>query len=242
MHEELKLLNDRLAQHPLYKNLDSLENLRTFMKHHVFAVWDFMSLLKGLQRRLTCVEVPWIPSPYPHKIVRLINEIVLGEESDVDIKGSPISHFALYLGAMEEVGANVMPVKEFLCTQNPAHIPPDVREFVEFNLDLARNAPTHELCAAFFYGREKLVPQMFEGMVKTLSDHKINCPSLLYYLQRHISVDGEEHGPMALECMRMVCEDNPEKILEAQRAGLRSLQMRQDLWDRVNKKLTQAQD
>jgi hypothetical protein len=67
---------DRVVSHPLYANLDSHRAIVTFMEHHVFAVWDFMSLLKSLQRNLTCVSVPWIPTG-PTGSRRLINDIVM---------------------------------------------------------------------------------------------------------------------------------------------------------------------
>ena len=64
-----------LLAHPIYARVNDLAALRAFMQHHVFAVWDFMSLLKSLQRRLTSLEVPWLPPEDP-EAARLVNEIV----------------------------------------------------------------------------------------------------------------------------------------------------------------------
>ena len=91
---ELAPTRERLVYHKLYENLETIEDLKTFMQMHVFAVWDFMSLLKALQQQLTCTTLPWLPTGNP-KTRRFINEIVLGEESDEDAKGNPMSHYDL---------------------------------------------------------------------------------------------------------------------------------------------------
>ncbi|MDR2282321.1 MAG: DUF3050 domain-containing protein, partial [Sphingobacterium sp.] len=96
IHEE----REQLLTHPLYSKIKDIADLRLFTETHVYAVWDFMSLLKSLQRRLTCVRVPWIASDYPNTRY-LINEIVLAEESDEYIDGSRLSHYEMYLDAMK---------------------------------------------------------------------------------------------------------------------------------------------
>ena len=101
LQQEVATTRRLLLNNGLYHRLQTMADLRQFMEHHVFAVWDFMSLLKGLQRELTCVEVPWVPTANPDTR-RLINEIVLEEETDLDPQGQPTSHFELYMRAMEE--------------------------------------------------------------------------------------------------------------------------------------------
>ena len=44
---------------------------------------------------------------------RLINEIVLGEESD-QFDGRVLSHFEMYLAAMDQAGADRAPLERFL--------------------------------------------------------------------------------------------------------------------------------
>jgi hypothetical protein len=128
--DEILLKQCELAQHPVYQTLNNLNSIQHFMRYHVFAVWDFMSLLKSLQRQITCVDVPWRPSIYPAEMVRLINQIVLGEESDVDQYGSPISHFELYLKAMEEVGASTSEMRDFLASGDLSKVPSGAQAFV----------------------------------------------------------------------------------------------------------------
>ena len=98
-------LLERLISHPLYDELRDEESLRIFMRSHVFCVWDFQCLLKALQRKVTCVDVPWLPTADP-EARRMVNEIVLDEESDEAPGGGHLSHFELYLQAMEDCGAD----------------------------------------------------------------------------------------------------------------------------------------
>ncbi len=228
---------DLLVKHPLYAEIKDLESLRTFMESHAFAVWDFMSLLKSLQREITCVSVPWRPTGYSSELLRFINQIVLGEESDIDQNGKAVSHFELYLKAMEEVGADTGPIKTFIKAPSLNLIPETARDFVKYNLTLAESGTPVEVASAFFYGREKLIPEMFDSMVKILETNKISAPTFKYYLERHIEVDGEEHGPLAEKCLQELISDNPESQLLAEQTALASLRARYSLWDKVLKLL-----
>ncbi len=201
------------------------------MQVHVFAVWDFMSLLKALQREVTCTEVPWTPSRYPGELVRLINEIVLGEESDLDARGEATSHFELYLRAMREVGADTSTIDEFLVDFDMARIPSGPRAFVNFTLETARRRTPVEIAAAFFYGRERLIPGMFETMTKTLRREGVQAPTFLWYLDRHIEVDSGEHGPLAEKCLHALCKGDALLHDKAERFGLEALDARHRLWD-----------
>lgn len=221
----------KLVEHPVYKSLNNLESLRAFMECHVFAVWDFMSLLKALQNKVTCTTVPWKPSPYSAEVVRMVNEIVLGEESDVDQNGKPCSHFDLYIKAMEEIGADTNPIKNFLKTLSTDDLPEEVKVFVESNLDIALNGRVEEVAASFFYGREKLLPDLFEKIVAILRKENLECPTLIYYFDRHIEVDGGSHGPLAMKCLEEICGNDEAKSCRANYAGIQALRQREKLWD-----------
>lgn len=222
-----------LTHHPVYGTLTNVQSIRQFMEYHVFAVWDFMSLLKSLQIRLTCVELPWKPSPYPADMVRLINQIVVGEESDLDQEGCPVSHFDLYLRAMDEMGASTVLIREFLKTGNYDLIPSGAREFVKGNISIAKNADVVEVAAYFFFGREKLIPDMFQSIVDTLKRENVQAPTFLYYLERHIEVDSGEHGPLALKALSYLTSGRKDLEDLAEKAGLEALEERQRLWDTV---------
>lgn len=235
--EQILAKQKDLTYHPVYKTFGDLKSIQHFMRFHVFAVWDFMTLLKSLQRHITCVNVPWTPSKYPASMVRLINQIVVGEESDLDQTGNPISHFELYLKAMEEIGASTAEIRDFLSTMELSKIPFVARSFVEHNLDVAMNGHVVEVAASFFYGREKLIPDMFETIVQTLKADGIEAPTLIYYLERHIEVDSGEHGPLAQQCLEHLIGGDEKLLIMSQKAGLAALQARQKLWDDVQNSL-----
>jgi hypothetical protein len=238
LNTEIISLHDSLSKHSMYSTIKSIDDLKIMMESHVFAVWDFMSLLKRLQIELTCTALPWRPSPYPKKIVRLINEIVLGEESDIDQNGEAIDHFTMYLNAMKELDANTNRISSFLESMDISNLLEVEREFVSFNLNLAQNGKIHEVAAAFFFGREKLIPDMFTSILNDFeknleSDGEERFPNLKYYLKRHIEIDGGEHSHHAMDCLAALCGNDEERWNEAVRCGVQSLKLRNKLWSDV---------
>ena len=209
LEQTIEPYRKKLIQHDLYKNLTSVASIRLFMEQHIYAVWDFMSLVKALQINLTCTSLPWTPQGHA-ATRRLINEIVWGEESDVDSKGAPTSHFEMYITAMHEVGANTAQILSLISLiQNQENIfdalqkvemNKETREFVSFTFDAIMNQEIHIVAAIFTFGREDLIPDMFLEIVRQVDDKsKTSFDLLYYYLERHIEVDGGEHGPMALD-------------------------------------------
>lgn len=239
MNMEITKAHDELKTHSLYAQLDTLENIKIFMKYHVFAVWDFMSLLKSLQREITCVSIPWEDSQYDPKLVRLINEIVVGEESDLDLAGKPCSHFALYLRAMDEIGADTSLIKNFLSTKDFSLLPIGLRDPLFYHLDLATSGNVVEVASSFFFGREKLIPDMFTSMVEVLEAASMECPELIYYFKRHIEVDGGEHGPMAMACLDTLASTE-EKLNLAHKTAIESLGKRNALWTFIHDEISKT--
>lgn len=229
---QIEQAHSKLCSHTLYSSIKDIEDIKIFMKWHVFAVWDFMSLLKSLQREITCIAVPWVPAKYDKNVVRFINEIVVGEESDEDFNGEHIDHFTMYLNAMKEIEADTSPIDNFLKTFSFDDIPQPVAQFSRFNLDLVtKNNPLH-VASAFFYGRENLIPDLFSPLVKVLEEKNIKAPSFKHYLERHIELDGEEHGGLAGKMLEELC-DSEKKSKEAVDIALKSLDLRSQLWDYV---------
>ena len=232
-----------LLKHRLYGRLRTLEHLAVFMEHHVFAVWDFMSLLKALQVRLTCASVPWLPQGKA-QVRRLVNEIVLGEESDALPEGGVASHFELYLYAMDQAGADTAQVENFIrllqsgqtvdAGLKQAGVPAAVAAFVRQTFEVIDRGRAHEIAAAFTYGREDLIPEMFTQLVYGLeSQFPGKLATLRYYLDRHIELDGDEHGEMGRQMVSLLCDGDPRREQEATQAATAALQSRILLWDAI---------
>jgi len=235
----LSRLRVELETHPVFAEIAHVHALRDFMQVHVFAVWDFMSLAKRLQRDLTCVELPWMPPTDP-VAARLINDIVLAEESDVDAEGRPASHLDLYLTAMRDVGADTAQFERFLREMRAgaglesalaaADVPQYVRDFVGHTIATCLEGSTLEVMASFFYGRENVIPGMFRGLLEHWGLSEAQAPGFVYYLQRHIELDGDSHGPAALRLIEGRL--GPDGALQEARAAARAaLLARRALWD-----------
>src|ERR1700733_2296227 len=222
-----------VVSHPLYHRLDSMGAVVTFMEHHAFAVWDFMSLLKTLQRNLTCVQVPWVPSG-PTTSRRLINDIVLVEESD-ELGDGFISHFELYLDGMRQAGASTGPIDTFidllrdgravLPSLKEAGVPEPAADFVTTTWDFIDHGSLHCQAAAFAFGREDLIPDMFDQVAALDNEHG-GLSVFVDYLRRHIQVDSEEHTPMAREMLADLCRDDRSRWAECEETITTALQAR----------------
>jgi hypothetical protein len=230
-------------EHPIYARIDCVDALHIFMQHHVFAVWDFMSLLKALQQRLSHTQVPWLP-PVDRLGCRLVNEIVLGEESDEDGEGGYASHFEFYHQAMQRCGAATTVVDQFLDELRAgssveqaligAGAPNAVRDFVLQTFAVIEAGDLCAIASTFAFGREDLLPDVFRQIVSKLGmDAAGDLNYFKYYLERHIEVDGDQHGPMAERLIEFLCGDSESNWQAAEDAAARALESRLCLWDSV---------
>ena len=231
----------RVVSHPLYHALGDLPAVVTFMEHHAFAVWDFMSLLKTLQRQLTCVRVPWVPEG-PAASRRLINEIVLVEESD-ELGSGFISHFELYIGGMTQAGADTTAITSFLTllrggeavplALKGSRAPEPAAEFVTTTWEFIDQSPVHCQAAAFAFGREDLIPDMFDQVAVLNQQLGDRLSTFVDYLRRHIQVDSEEHTPMAMQMLADLCGDDEAKWAESRETIETAFAARVRLWDGI---------
>lgn len=232
----------KLQQHPLYQELQELPQIRIFMEHHVFAVWDFMSLLKALQQRLTCTRIPWQPTARPLSR-RLINEIVLEEESDLSFDGRYLSHFELYCEAMQTCDAKLSGIQALLqnlqagkeVPQALCHpqVPPAAADFVNLTWQILQGNSTAAIAAAFTLGRETVIPSMFRQVIERLQQQHGNLAPLIYYLERHIDLDEAEHTPLAWQMLEEICQHEKQGWVRARHAAEQALKARLKLWDAI---------
>ena len=244
LKKETEPLRQQLTGHSLYANINSIEKLQIFMQYHVFAVWDFMSLLKTLQINLTCTTIPWMPSGSASSRY-LINEIVTGEESDVDEDGKRTSHFEMYLDAMKQADAATEHIEEFISLLragssveeaiNEAKVNEAASTFVKNTFKTIQSGKLHVQAAVFTFGREDLIPGMFITFVDSLKNNSgQDLTKFIYYLQRHIEVDGDHHSLLGYEMTSELCGNDDEKWREATEAVKDALQSRLDLWGNIN--------
>ncbi|MFI0491716.1 DUF3050 domain-containing protein [Flavobacterium sp.] len=249
INKSIQLQKDTLLQHSLYEKVKTIEDLHCFLESHVYAVWDFMSLLKALQSKLTCTTAPWFPTKNPETRY-LINEIVLAEETDLTLDGRRQSHYEMYLEAMKACGANTNEIEGFLVDVNSLHnifvaiktsnLHPKIKAFLDFTFRVIDEGKTHEIAAAFTFGREDLIPSMFTEILRNFQANfpETDLRKLIYYFERHIELDADEHGPMAMKMITELCGTDAKKWDEVKAISALALEKRIGLWDAIEEQIT----
>lgn len=252
MIEEINLSIEKeravLLNHPLYKEIKTVNELRSFTEGHVYAVWDFMSLLKALQINLTCTQVPWFASAYP--LTRyLINEIVLAEESDTYLDGRRLSHFEMYLEAMKDMEASTSKVNSLISSLKGGQdinvaiqslaVDSRIKEFLQFTFDTIKSNKVHCIASAFTFGREDLIPDMFSSILNEIQQAMpdVDLKGYIYYFQRHIELDADEHGPLAMKMINELVGEDKVKLEEVKATAKEALVKRKLLWDAIQEEI-----
>ena len=238
LKQEVAPTRQLLFDNGLHSRLQTLPELRRFMEHHVFAVWDFTSLLKCLQQKLSCGPTANAATQ------RFINEIALEEEAVPDGQGRPTSHFELYVRAMDECGADTAPILRLVAAVgagrtiaqalNAAQTPDSVRQFVETTFSIIHSGQPHAMAAAFTFGRQDLMLTMFRQWVSKLRGQwPGQLDTFVHYLDRHLQLAEKVRVSLAQQMVRELCADEPERWLECQRVAMQCLEARLMLWDGI---------
>jgi len=235
---------EQLSRHPVYEAVRTMDDLRIFMQHHIYSVWDFMSLCKFLQAELAPTSVPWTPKGDP-EVRRFINAIVLEEETDLGLPGgSPefLSHYELYLAAMREVGADADTADRFVTIAGAEGVHPALdtglapaaaATFNARTFDFIETDKPHVVAAAFALGREHIIPTMFRALLKEMAITEEDAPAFHFYLERHIHLDEDFHGPLSLRMLNAFIGGDAAKAREAEDAALDAIAARIRFWDGV---------
>ena len=252
INERIQSQKEALLQHSLYNKVQTISDLHLFLESHIYAVWDFMSLLKALQSELTCTTTPWFATKNT-EIRYLINEIVLAEETDLTLDGKHQSHFEMYIEAMESCGADTREINAFLEdvfeTKNvfvsikKSHLHPNIKAFLDFTFRVIDEGKSHKIAAAFTFGREDLIPSMFTEILKNFQANfpETNLSKLIYYFERHIELDADEHGPMAMQMISELCGQDESKWKEVSAISIVALEKRIGLWDAIEEMIVKKE-
>lgn len=242
--EPIRELQQQLNRHPIYAEIKDRDDLRVFMSHHVFSVWDFMSLIKYLQQVVAPTTTPWMPRGNP-ALRYFINQLVLEEESDsIETDTGPrySSHFEFYCRAMDEIGADGGLAGRFLERVNKQGldqalysdlVPLPARYFTETTFCFIREDKPHAAAAALAVGRERVIPEMFRRLIHDMGIGPDQAPAFHNYLRRHIQLDEDFHGPLSLQLLEALCEDDPTRLDEAATAAEEAVCARIRFWDGV---------
>ncbi|MBA4542783.1 MULTISPECIES: DUF3050 domain-containing protein [Thermoactinomyces] len=225
--QSLQAARKEILTHALLSHLHTEGNVRIFMKHHIFVVWVYMSLLKKLQQSFTCVSLPWLPRTNA-SFARFLNELAVWEETDKDGKGNYASHFEIYFQAMEEMKADTNPIETYLQMLQAGYhpveslfqseIPPSAADFTKQCLELAGNGQLHEVASAFCYGYEYLVPELYARLAKSFSKISVS-ERLIYFLNRHTQISSNKRAPIAENLLLTLCGEDPVKIGQAEKVA-----------------------
>jgi len=243
----IESLRVKLEAHPIYAAVQTLDDLRVFMQHHVYSVWDFMSLIKYLQNEVAPARWPWTPAG-DASVQRFINELVLEEETDIALPGQEghTSHYMLYLAAMREIGADADTPARFVQKVAEQGIdaalasglaPAPSAAFTRTTFQFLASGKPHTVAAALALGREHVIPSMFRAFLSRMAVTDAQAPSFHYYLNRHVHLDEDFHAPLSLRLLAALCGEDAEKWREAEAAAEAAVNARLQFWDGVLKAL-----
>ena len=241
LEQSLEKIRVEIMNHRLYGKISNEKQICTFMEYHIFSVWDFQSLIKSLQKQLTCVSTPWLPTK-DTEARRLMNEIILDEESGPHPDGGFASHFELYLDAMQSAGADTSKIYALLkaleegktLEESLDPLPDVISDYLKKTFRTIQEGDLTELMASFCYGREDIIPGMFRRLITKLSEkNPSRWKGLGFYFSEHIDCDETRHGPMSKAMLERYCSNDLVLWDKAEQSAKSALVQRKNFWDGI---------
>ena len=239
---EISQLQHEIRHHKLYNILQTTEDVKLFMEHHVYTTWDFMSLLKTLQLQFTTFKLPWVPNKTP-EIFKFINEIVAAEESDINELGQTKSHFEMYLDGMEQIGANttlITTYTELIENNIPVskaaklvYIPDFIKDFITFTFDIIETGKPHLMASVFIFGREDISSEKVLKVISDIETEENSCTKLTFLLNRYLFLKQDNHRAVSYKMLSELCGTDMVKWEEVLTVAKEALEHRTILWDNI---------
>ncbi len=156
----------------------------------------------------------------------------------------------MYLEAMQDCGANTSDIEQFLANIRSLNnifvaiktsdLHPNIKAFLDFTFRVIEEGKAHEIAAAFTFGREDLIPSMFTAILKNFQANfpETDLRKLIYYFERHIELDADEHGPMAMQMITELCGTDTQKWKEVEAVSILALEKRIGLWNAIEESIS----
>ena len=82
---------------------------------------------------------------------------------------------------------------------------------------------------------------MFTEILKNFQTNfpETDLSKLIYYFERHIELDADEHGPMAMQMISELCGTNEVKWKELEEVSIEALEKRIGLWNAIEEQVEQ---
>ena len=76
---------------------------------------------------------------------------------------------------------------------------------------------------------------MFTAILKNFQEKfpETDLSKLIYYFERHIELDADEHGPMAMKMITELCGNDAQKWSDVEEVSILALEKRIGLWDAI---------
>lgn len=232
--EDLKTRRQAIVSHPVYGMLRTRPALATFTEHHVYALWARLTLTRALQRRVNGVDLPWRPSTFPTRFVRAINRMVLDAESDRFEPLHDLSHFELYLQAMQEVGADPAAVRGLIDSGglDPEGLPNAAEPLVAFIDQTATRGMNEEVTAVLYHGFATLSADVGAGILRGIGHFGHDAHLLRTYAARRLQLDEARDVTELLgQLLSHMTRGDVVRSQWARQAAQRVLDLRAALWD-----------